>query len=346
MKILARRVIAVTAVTTVLPASLALAQGANDCVSAQPLKGYGTFPFSTVGATTDGAADVLCNFFSNSNIYNDVWFRFTAPETTVVDIANCGLATLDTKLAIYGGADCASPVIACSDDSCATQSKVTVGMTAGQSYLIRIGAYSATGTGAGSIGVTPFVPLADITDPATNIRYLAIAATTWPLAEAFAQQLGGHLVSINGQGEQDFIWQNFGNLGGVDRRVWIGFTDQASEGSWAWSDGSKAAFTNWNAGEPNNSGGTEHYAEMLGSSGLWNDLNAAGSGYTHIAVVELAPTTNPCPADLNGDGDVGSPDVAMLLNGWATAQTDITGDGTTDAQDVAALLSAWGPCAG
>ena len=63
-------------------------------------------------------------------------------------------------------------------------------------------------------------------------------------------------------------------------------------------------------------------------------------------MVELAPAGNPCPADLSGDGDVGSPDVAMLLNGWATAQTDITGDGTTDAQDVAALLSAWGPCAG
>ncbi len=347
MKILARRLIAVTAIVPAsLTASLALAQGANDCAAAEAIKGYGTFPFSTVGATTDGAADVLCNFFSNSNIYNDVWFRFTAPETTVVDITNCTLTSLDTKIAIYGGADCASPVIACSDDNCATQTRVTVGITAGQAYLIRLGAYSATGTGSGSFSITPFVPLADITDPATNIRYVAVPSTTWPLAEAFAQQFGGHLVSINSQAEQDFVWQNFGNLGGVDRRIWIGFSDAASEGAWAWSDGSKASFTNWNAGEPNNSGGVEHYAELLGSSGRWNDLNAAGSGFPHIAVIELAATGNPCPADLTGDGDVGSPDIAMLLNGWATAQTDITGDGTTDAQDVAALLSAWGPCAG
>lgn len=54
MKILA------LAVTAVLPASVALAQGANDCSAAEPIKGYGTYPFSTVGATTDGAADALC----------------------------------------------------------------------------------------------------------------------------------------------------------------------------------------------------------------------------------------------------------------------------------------------
>ncbi|MEY5032676.1 MAG: hypothetical protein RL354_1707, partial [Planctomycetota bacterium] len=35
------------------------AQGADNCVDAGALKGYGSFPFSTVGATTDGAADVL-----------------------------------------------------------------------------------------------------------------------------------------------------------------------------------------------------------------------------------------------------------------------------------------------
>ena len=340
MKILA------LAVTAVLPASIALAQGANDCVGAQPVKGYGTFPFSTVGATTDGAAEPLCNFFSQQNIFNDVWFLFTAPETTVVDIANCGLAGFDTKIAVYGGADCASPVIACSDDNCSTQTKVTVGLSAGQTYLIRIGSYAAAVTGAGSFSITPFQPLGEATDPTTGIRYVATPATTWPLAEAFAQQLGGHLVSINSQAEQDFVWQSFGNLGGVDRRIWIGFSDAASEGAWAWSDGSKASFTNWNAGEPNNSGGVEHYAELLGSTGQWNDLNAAGSGYAHIAVVELSPAGNPCPADLDGDGSVGSTDIAALLNGWAAAGGDVNADGTTDALDVAALLSAWGPCGG
>ena len=289
---------------------------------------------------------MLCNFFSQQNIFNDVWFRFTAPESTVIDVANCGMSTLDSKIAIYGGADCSSPVIACSDDNCATQTKVTFAATAGQSYLIRIGAYAATGTGTGNFSITPFAPLAEATDPSTGIRYVAFNAAGWNAAEAFAQQLGGHLVSINSQAEQDFVWQNFGNVAGVDRRVWIGFSDAASEGSFAWADGSPAKFTNWNPGEPNNSGGVEHYAELLGSNGRWNDLNEAGSGYAHIAVVEIAGGGggNPCPEDLDNDGFVDAADIAAMLSAWSMPQGDVTGDGTTDAQDIAALLSAWGPC--
>ena len=328
-----------------------LAQGADACADAQPVKGYGAVAYTTVGATTDGAADVLCNFFNEQNIYNDVWFRFTAPETTVVDIGNCGAATLDTKIAVYGGADCASPVIACADDSCGTQTKLSVAVTAGQTYLIRVGAYAATGFGAGTLSITPFTPLADVTDPATGIRYLAIAATTWSGAESFAVQLGGHLVSINSQAEQDFVWSTFGQLGGIDRRVWIGFTDNGTEGAFGWSDGSPAKFTNWNPGEPNNSGGVEHYAELLGSNGRWNDLNDAGAGYTHIAVVELAAGGGgggggggPCPADLDNDGFVDAADIAILLSSWGKAGGDITGDQTTNAQDIAALLSSWGAC--
>jgi hypothetical protein len=344
--------LAATFAVSLAVASSALAQGADNCIDSAALKGYGSFPFSTVGATTDGAADVLCNFFNNQNIYNDVWFRFTAPETTVIDVATCGGATWDTKIAIYGGADCSAPVIACSDDSCGTQTRVTVGVSAGQTYLFRVGAYAATGTGTGTLSVSPFAPLADITDPATGIRYVAINSTTWTAAESFAQLLGGHLVSINSQAEQDFVWSNFGSLGGVDRRVWIGFTDRDSEGAFAWSDGSPAKYTNWNPGEPNNSGGVEHYAELLGSSGRWNDLNDAGAGYTHIAVVELGSGGggggggggDPCPEDIDNDGFVDAADIAALLSGWGTPAGDVTGDGTTDAQDIAALLSAWGAC--
>lgn len=52
----------------------------------------------------------------------------------------------------------------------------------------------------------------------------------------------------------------------------------------------------------------------------------------------------PCPADLNGDGEVGPQDLATLLNGWGTAKGDLNGDGDTNAQDLADMLNAWGPC--
>ncbi|MFM7262008.1 MAG: C-type lectin domain-containing protein, partial [bacterium] len=285
-------------------AGIASAQGANNCADAQFVKGYGAYPFNTAGATTDGVANALCLFSSQSNIFNDVWFRFVAPETFVVDVTNCGASALDSKIAIYDGS-CAGPVIACSDDNCALQTRVTFATAAGSTYLIRVGSYSAASTGSGTITISPIALLGDVTDPATGVRYVATTATTWTAAEALGISLGGHLVSINDAAEQEFVWQNFRTLGGLDRRIWIGFSDQNVEGSFVWSDGSVAKYTNWNAGEPNNSGGTEDYAEMLGSSGKWNDLSNSGSGFPHIAVIELVGSGGgggPCPADLDGDG--------------------------------------------
>lgn len=51
-----------------------------------------------------------------------------------------------------------------------------------------------------------------------------------------------------------------------------------------------------------------------------------------------------CPPDLNGDGNVGAPDLAILLGGWGSPAGDVTGDGTTNQNDIAILLGAWGPC--
>lgn len=55
---------------------------------------------------------------------------------------------------------------------------------------------------------------------------------------------------------------------------------------------------------------------------------------------------NPCPADLDGDGSVGAPDLAALLNAWGTSggTADLDGDGSVGAPDLAAVLNAWGTC--
>lgn len=53
-----------------------------------------------------------------------------------------------------------------------------------------------------------------------------------------------------------------------------------------------------------------------------------------------------CPADLNGDGGVGAPDLAQLLGSWNASGTpaDLNGDGTVNAADLALLLGSWGVC--
>ena len=52
--------------------------------------------------------------------------------------------------------------------------------------------------------------------------------------------------------------------------AYIGLTDEVTEGTFLWVDGSQMTYSNWNAGEPNNVGGVEHYV-ALNSNGTWND---------------------------------------------------------------------------
>ncbi|MCH8053895.1 MAG: hypothetical protein IH895_07525, partial [Planctomycetes bacterium] len=64
-----------------------------------------------------------------------------------------------------------------------------------------------------------------------------------------------------------------------------------------------------------------------------------------------------CPADLDGNGDVGAFDLGLLLGAWGpceepcepgdpstTCPADLSGDCIVDAFDLALLLGAWGPC--
>lgn len=81
---------------------------------------------------------------------------------------------------------------------------------------------------------------------------------------------------------------------------WIGASDLATEGDWHWTSGSPTFFwqgsaggtaqnglyTNWNGGEPNNSG-DEDAAQMNSSNGTWNDLGAGSlqAGLREFAAV-------------------------------------------------------------
>ena len=53
-----------------------------------------------------------------------------------------------------------------------------------------------------------------------------------------------------------------------------------------------------------------------------------------------------CPADFDGDGDVDTADLLILLAAWGTAgpDGDVDFDGDVDTADLLALLAAWGPC--
>jgi hypothetical protein len=84
-------------------------------------------------------------------------------------------------------------------------------------------------------------------NPATGHYYEQVGPMTWAEAEAYAVSVGGHLVTINNQAEQDWLAVTF-----TDLILWIGMNDRAAEGSWVWSSGEPVTYTNWTVFEPNN----------------------------------------------------------------------------------------------
>lgn len=108
-------------------------------------------------------------------------------------------------------------------------------------------------------------------------------------AQALAQTLGANLVSIQSQAENDCIMSSLNSMGqaGV---IWIGFSDEVTEGSFVWYDQSPIVYTNWAPGEPNQSGNED--CTQIYANGQWNDLSCASSNAQSIIEVNLCPVVN------------------------------------------------------
>ncbi|MBU3683783.1 MAG: hypothetical protein FGM39_07215 [Phycisphaerales bacterium] len=205
---------------------------------------------------------------------------------------------------------------------------------------------------------------------------LSPALRTWPAARAFAEDLGGHLVTVNSADEDGFV------VGlttvpppGSGRNCWLGGFQQ--EGAcepacgWTWVTGEEFSFTNWLPNEPNNISGDDKYLNIW-ITGQWND---ASPWHTAESVIEwsadcnndgivdkgqilrgqLADTDNDgipnvceCVCDVFRDFNVNGIDLGVLLGQWGPANqftvTDFNGDGVVDGSDLGQLLAAWGPC--
>ena len=140
------------------------------CANALPVNGYGSFPFSTVGMTTDGPEEpAACNFFGDPQMNNDLWMRWTSCVAGAVTFSTCNAANYDSELAIYGGTcpAAAGSVLACNDDAggCGTTSSVTYTVAANTQYLIRITGYQGA-TGSGTLTISG--PACGPTAPANN----------------------------------------------------------------------------------------------------------------------------------------------------------------------------------
>jgi hypothetical protein len=156
------------------------AQPANDvCANAELIYGIGCFPFTTVGATTDGPPHAACAAYGDDQVNEDVWFEWTPLFNGDALLTTCGSndctgADFDTKIAVYDGCGCPvsdATLLGCNDDGpgCPNYtSAVTVPVTAGRCYMVRVGGFGAA-TGSGELEIALLPPPNDDCDDAIVI---------------------------------------------------------------------------------------------------------------------------------------------------------------------------------
>ncbi|MBP0002722.1 MAG: S8 family serine peptidase [Cyanobacteria bacterium SBC] len=146
-------------------------------------------------------------------------------------------------------------------------------------------------------------------NPDTGNLYIVTERDTWYGAQAQAEALGGNLVTINDQAEQDWLIDTFG----ANEILWIGFTDNpvygGSSGEFIWVNGEPVTYTNWHPSEPNNLGEEDsvHLHQDMGNfpnQGKWNDR--PGSHILHgIAEIDPNQLDNPIVTMMVTDAKAG-----------------------------------------
>ncbi|MCX6877449.1 MAG: leucine-rich repeat protein [Verrucomicrobia bacterium] len=192
-------------------------------------------------------------------------------------------------------------------------------------------------------GTNPSLPDTDhdgLTDAAEVGRghFSIIAGTfTWAQARADAHARGGDLACFPTAARWTVAMESLG-AGATDNftGLWIGASDAATEGVWAWVNGEPFTFSQWATSRPSaTAGNTLDYAEVSGGNGaeleMWYDRTGTlvRDGY----ILETGYATDPNNADTDGDG---LNDGAEQAAGTNPLLTDSDGDGFDDGFEVSA----------
>jgi Ca2+-binding RTX toxin-like protein len=114
--------------------------------------------------------------------------------------------------------------------------------------------------------------------------YFLSNAGSWTQAQAQAVTLGGNLVTVNDAAENQFLVNTFGGKEGL----WIGLTDEVTEGTFKWANGEAVTYTNWAPGEPNNDGNQDYAWINYQNPGKWDDAGDTFNNFNFRGIIEIA----------------------------------------------------------
>lgn len=127
---------------------------------------------------------------------------------------------------------------------------------------------------------------------------------------------------------------------------------QSTGGSVAATNVAGAAIAVWNRGRLGPTSGrlvivtdVDTFADSTGYPGAANYDVMNSNARLGLNAAAWFVKSAACPFDLDGDGLVTAPDLAVLLGQWGSAGTaDFDANGSVGAEDLAILLGAWGGC--
>ncbi len=149
---------------------------------------------------------------------------------------------------------------------------------------------------------------------------------TWTNAKAAcASYSGSYLASITASAEHNQIVSGFSF---PSQSTFFGFNDLTTEGSFVWDHGETVSYTNWQSGQPDNSGGSQDCAVLYQPfSYKWDDNNCTTT-YDYLCEMTLNPSCGNGTKE-NGeacdDGDTSSGDgcsaTCTVESGWSCTGT-------------------------
>jgi hypothetical protein len=306
----------------------------------------GLLPFTTVGATDSAATTIpsACGGIFGDEIRRDVWFEFRSDRDGVMTLNTCPLkgtgvySEFDPILVLRDPVTFES--IACNDEAlgCGGYATLEFPTVVGGRYLVQLGGHDIE-IGYGAMQVTEIgTPVAP---PMNDACANAIEVPVPNKGASIAFDLLGAMASSSncGLGLAD-VWYRVGPFE---------------------ANGIATLYACSNDASVRLEAGTGSCADALACSGpdacvegtgVEVEVAAGESVLVRVASIARAEgelslafePVSPCPADLNGDGEVSAADLSLVLLSWGTSAADVDGDGDTTAADLSLVLEAWGTC--
>ncbi|MCP5021276.1 MAG: hypothetical protein GY930_05830 [bacterium] len=142
----------------ILSGSSVLAQG-DDCSTAAPIGGTGTFAFDNTSNSSSGFTGGTCT----GSIRSDVFWRWTATQSGDYQFDTFG-SSFDTNMSVHSGGDCNATCLGSNNDAgTSLQSEIQItGVLAGDELLIQVGSFHLF-VGPGQMNIT------QINDPCAGL---------------------------------------------------------------------------------------------------------------------------------------------------------------------------------